>query len=209
MGSSHNWLTSYLSNRSFSVTAGSSSSFILPSSCGVPQGSVIGPILFSIYVSPIASIVSSHSVNQQQYADDTHLLSSFSLYLYLAVSAASSGVSSLYSWFIHNGVVLNPTETEVICFGTSRWLQSPSNPTSIKVAGTSVALVEYVKLLLRNFSVFDKHISNVCSSSYFHIHAGPFRHVGLHRDFRYTDSYTVFKSNLKTHLFSGASISGV
>jgi len=72
----HNWLKSYLSNRSFSVTSGSSSSFILLSSCGVPQGSVLGPILFTIYVSPIASIVSSHGVIQQQYADNIQFLSS-------------------------------------------------------------------------------------------------------------------------------------
>jgi len=70
MGSSHNWLKSYLSNRSFSVTTGSTSSSILSSSCGFPH---LGPILFTFYVSPIASIFSSHGVNQQQYADYTKL----------------------------------------------------------------------------------------------------------------------------------------
>jgi len=50
MGSSHNWLKSYLSNRSFSVTSGSFFSFILPSSCGVLQGSVLSPI-FSQFMS--------------------------------------------------------------------------------------------------------------------------------------------------------------
>jgi len=80
---------------SFSVTSGSSSSFILPSSCGVQQYSVLGPILYKIYVSPIASIVSSHDVNQQQYADDSHHFFFLSLHLHLAVSAASSGVSLL------------------------------------------------------------------------------------------------------------------
>jgi len=48
-GSSHNWLKSHLSNRSFSVTSGSSSIFILPSSCVVSQGSVLDSILFTIY----------------------------------------------------------------------------------------------------------------------------------------------------------------
>jgi len=132
MGSSHNWLKSYLSNRSFSVTSGSSSSFILPSSCGVPQGSVLGPILFIIYVSPISSVLSSHGVNQQQYADDTQL------FVFLSPSSLSgslcslqSCVSSLHSWFIHNGLVLNPTKTEAVCFGTSPRLQSLSHLTSI------------------------------------------------------------------------------
>jgi len=72
---------------------------------------VLGPILFTIYVSPIASIVSPHGVNQQQYADDTQL------FVFLSHSSLSSSlcslqryVSSLHSWFIHNDVVLNPTK---------------------------------------------------------------------------------------------------
>jgi len=138
VGSSRNWLKSYLSNRSFSVTSGSTSS-ILSSSCGVPQGSDLGPILFTIYVSPIASIVSSHGVNQQQYADDTQL------FLFISPACLSSSlcslqwcVSSLHSWFLHNGLVLNPTKTEEICFGTNPRLKSLSSLTSIEVAGSSV-----------------------------------------------------------------------
>jgi len=109
----------------------------------------------------------------------THsFLSSFSLHLYQAVSAASSGRFSLHSWFSHTGLVLNPTKTEAICFGTSPRLQLLSYLTSIEVMGTSVSLVDYVKLLSVTFDKplnFDKHISNVCSTSLFHIRA--LRHI--------------------------------
>jgi len=87
-------------------------------------------------------------------------------------------VSSLHSWFIHNGLVLNPTKTEASCFGSSPRLQSFSSLTSIEVAGTSVSLVDDVKLLCVTIDKhlnFDKHISNVCSSSFFHIRA--IRHI--------------------------------
>jgi len=80
---------SYLSNRSFSVTSGSSSSFILPSSCGVPQGSVLCPIFFTFCISPISSIISTHGVNQQQYADDTQL------FIFLSPFSSSNSLCSL------------------------------------------------------------------------------------------------------------------
>jgi len=79
---------------------------------------------------------------------------------------------------VHNGLVLNSTKTEAICYGTSPRIQSLPHLTSIEVVGTSVSLVEYVKLLGVTFDKhlnFDRHISNVCSSSYFYIRA--LRHI--------------------------------
>jgi len=87
-------------------------------------------------------------------------------------------VSNVHSLFIHNGLVLNPTKSEAIYFGPNPRLQSLSHLSSIEVAGTSVSLVDYAKLLGVTFDKhlnFNKHISNVCSSSYFHIRA--LRHI--------------------------------
>jgi len=101
------------------------------------------------------------------------ILSSFPFHLYLAVSATSSGVSSLHSWFIHNSLGRNPTKTEAICFGTSHG-SSPN----------------FVSTLLLFLVIFDM-LALLCGIPSLNI-----------------SSYTVFKSNLKTHRFSGASISG-
>ena len=143
--SSHNWLKSYLSNRSFQ-------SLLVPLPLIVTlwysRGSVSGPILFTIYVSPIAQILSSRGVNQQQYADDAQLFLFLSpASLYSSLCSLPQCVSSLHSWFLHNGLVPNPTKTEAICFGTNPRLKSLNNLTSIEVAGTSVPLAYQVKLL--------------------------------------------------------------
>ena len=184
MGSAHNWLKSYLSGRSNSVRVGASSSSTLPSICGVPQGSVLGPVLFSIYISPNAHIASQFDVRQQQYADDTQLM------LFISPSDLDSSLtnlqqclSSLRSWFFHNGLALNSDKTEVICLGTTHRRQSLSSLTSIQVADASVTLSNHIKLLgitLDNRLSFDKHVSNVCSISYFHIRA--LRHIRSYLD---------------------------
>lgn len=54
------WFTSYLSNRNQSVRFNSHTSLPFPLLCGVPQGSVLGPRLYSLYVSPFSYIIETH-----------------------------------------------------------------------------------------------------------------------------------------------------
>ena len=91
-----------------SVRIGSHSSPPNPCSVGVPQNSVLGPLLFSIYISPISAIANSHQVSQQQYADDTQCCS-FASQLQPKHSALESCLNSLRVWFCENGMALNPT----------------------------------------------------------------------------------------------------
>jgi len=74
-GAALQWITSYLTNRSQYVKLGNSLPNHKLTASGIPQGSVLGPLLFTIYLSPIASLVSHRGASQHQYADDTQLLS--------------------------------------------------------------------------------------------------------------------------------------
>ena len=71
--SAHSWFLSYLSNRQQSIVVDGFSSDPVQLTCGVPQGSVLGPILFTLYTSPLSNIIQSHDVNHHFYADDTQL----------------------------------------------------------------------------------------------------------------------------------------
>ncbi len=70
------WIGSYLQHRTFSVRVGQSTSALASlTTSGVPQGSVLGPILFTAYVSPIGRLIDGRGLGYHCYADDTHLYS--------------------------------------------------------------------------------------------------------------------------------------
>ena len=66
----HRWFSSYLTGRSQRVVLDGCSSASLPIHSGVPQGSILGPLLFSIYINPLASLSLSSSTRLLLYADD-------------------------------------------------------------------------------------------------------------------------------------------
>jgi len=119
-GTVHSWLQSYLSGRTQSVRTGTHSSLATSSPVGVPQGSALGQLLFSVYTSPISTIVRSHYVSQQQYADDTQLFLALSPANHSqSINVLQSCLNSLHIWFSKNSMALSRNKSVAILFGTS------------------------------------------------------------------------------------------
>jgi len=111
------WLKSYLADRSQFVLVDGHCSSNLPLSTGVPQGSVLGPLLFSVFTSPIHSLISSFGLNHQQYADDTFIYCPLPSIDYAAsLSNFEHCLSTLCTWFADNGLSVNPSKSDAILF---------------------------------------------------------------------------------------------
>ena len=86
-GKALDWVISYLKERTQRVVIGDQSSSTTTLTTGVPQGSVLGPLLFSLYVQPIGDIIRAHGLFFHQYADDLQVYAHFDLN-HSALSAA-------------------------------------------------------------------------------------------------------------------------
>jgi len=178
-GTVYSWLKSYLTDRYQTVQIGQHSSTPTLCTSGVPQGSVLGPLLFTIFTSPVSNIASLHNVHQHQYADDTQLFISLSPTLFSAeISNLSGCLSALNSWFCINGLALNPDKSDAIVLETRQRSASYSSLTSVDDAGSTIALADHIKVLgvtLDKHLTFDDHVNSVSKSAFYHIRA--MRHI--------------------------------
>ena len=76
-GDVHNWFTSYLKDRTYRVKIGDALSDFICALFGVPQGSILGPILFILYTRHLEHIALKHGLSIKLYADDSQLYISF------------------------------------------------------------------------------------------------------------------------------------
>jgi Reverse transcriptase (RNA-dependent DNA polymerase) len=175
----YNWIESYLTGRSQTVTIGNNSSASAHVASGVPHGSVLGPLLFSIYTSPISSIAPTFSVSLHQSADDSQFYISLSPSNFPSqINRLEERLTALHAWCCQNSLSLNPGKSDSVLFRTRQRSHSFSAVTTVNVAGSAVPMADYVKLLsvtLDNHLSLDKHVNEVSHACFYHLRA--LRHI--------------------------------
>uniref|UniRef100_A0A669E0K7 Reverse transcriptase domain-containing protein n=1 Tax=Oreochromis niloticus TaxID=8128 RepID=A0A669E0K7_ORENI len=117
------WFQSYLSERSFTVCMNHvlSETSVLPS--GVPQGSVLGPILFLLYILPLGQIIRRYNnISYHLYADDIQLYCSFKASEFYKLSCLNNCLSEIKQWLNDNFLQLNADKTETLIIAPDHML---------------------------------------------------------------------------------------
>jgi len=169
------WVKSYLTNRTQTIVIDDLCSEPTLLSFGVPQGSVLGPLLFVMYMQPLAQVIASHSVSHVSYADDTQL------HNHGPVSDAKAVVheiercaTDVKNWMAGNKLQLNDEKTEAMIMSTTRisTSQSYSLPPSLEIGKSTIDFAAAAKSLgvtLDACLSLKQHVLNVCRTSYYQL----------------------------------------
>ena len=165
------WFQSYLTGRTQRVCIGNHTSTSLPVAHGVPQGSVLGPLLYSLYCMSVGNICRKHNLSYHCYADDIQIYLTIDRNDNLSMKIANidACIAELKSWMTINLLKLNPGKTEFIMFHTRL---SPSLPSSSSGILHECTLSSNVKNLGVHFDStisMSRHTDSIVKSCYFHL----------------------------------------
>ena len=174
-GKALKWFESYLTDRFQMVTLKEITSKRVALHCGLPQGSVLGPLLFLVYTLPLRDFIKRKGLQFHLYADDTQI--------YMSFTPNSSGVANslerieqciqeVSSWMSANRLKLNGNKMKILVVGTPQQCLKVSNLT-LNVADSIIESNETVKNL---GAIFDKHMNHkalvnaICKAARYHLY---------------------------------------
>ena len=165
------WFSSYLSSRYQRVRYEDSVSELLPLKNGVPQGSILGPVLFTIYISDLISAI-THS-QAAAYVDDSQLYFKFSVSdSSSAMAAVNHDLRNISKWYASNALLINPDKTELVVVGSAQLIKRLP-PISLYLLGKTISPVPFAKDLgvyIDQYLTYDVHITKTaCMNQLVHI----------------------------------------
>lgn len=164
--SSCNLLSSYLTGRTQSVFSNNKMSQPLSLTRGVPQGSILGPLLFAIYANDLPQQLSFSNIHM--YADDAQLyLSSPAKLLKENIEKLNLDLNSIYCWATANGLCLNPQKSKCIIIRKNSANISVENHISIN--GQQIQIVNSAKnlgIIFNSNLTWSNHINALVGQTY-------------------------------------------
>ena len=172
------WIASYLTDRRQSVVLSDSHSEETLLETGVPQGSVLGPLLFTLYVRPLQRIIDTHGIKRHHYADDSQL--------YVRLNMASSDgadhfaedlakmercLEDVRKWLAVNKLKLNASKTEMIIISKKQHHNRLKN-VKIKLGTDTITPNTCVRDLgswIDRELTMERQVKHTGKTSYFHL----------------------------------------
>ncbi|GFR95277.1 reverse transcriptase-like protein [Elysia marginata] len=167
------WFQSYLKDREQTVVVDGVKSAGNVLKYGVPQGSVLGPVLFTIYTQPLAMLLNNFGLKYHFYADDSQIYGSCQPEnISDLINTIELCVSSVKTWMNENKLVLNEDKTEILLAGIAK-TKSKIDTNCLKIGTNSINFSDHVKSL---GILFDSELSvsiavnQVAKKLFFEIH---------------------------------------
>ena len=175
------WFSSYLTDHTHYISLSNHCSAFAPVHSGVPRGSVLGPILFTMYIKPLSAIIESHSIIHHSFADDLQLqMSAPPDRIPELLHSMQSCMSDVKAWATANMLELNGNKTELMLVASKRTKHLHNLPTSITMGNAQIPFKQTVKNLgftLDCHLTMNALVTNIAWTCYF----GLRRLASIHR----------------------------
>lgn len=169
------WFQHYLEGRTCAVKCIDAQSQPKIVKYGVPQGSVLGPLLFVLYVRELGHIPKQNGVSYVMYADDLQL---FTTTPHSEVSLATIKlevcISEIEKWLSFNQLMMNPEKTEFIILGKKATIKKLPTTLSLQIGNTTIppnTTVRNLGFIIDTHLTMEQHIQHVCRNCFFYLKA--------------------------------------